>query len=447
MPRESSSYVVKLVAGGLLAMVASAAVAESWPHWRGPRFDGTSRAESLPERWSQDENVAWRLELPGAAASTPVIWGDRIFLTGTEGKKLVAMAVDTGGEILWRREVDQGAYEFKGGMAQFAIETNPASPSPVTDGEHVWTLFGTGALVAFDRDGKQVWQVDLKERYGELSLYFGLSASPFLHDGKLYLQLLNTNDQRVVALDAETGAEVWSIQRPTDARAECLHSYASPLVYGSGKGAYLLIHGADYLTAHDPADGRELWRHGGLNPEDGYNPSLRLVASPVVHDGLLVLPSAKNGPVYGIDPAKARAGGGDITGAEASTRWHLERGTPDVPTPLVQDGLVYLSRENGRLTTVDGASGEVLYAERVHTSTHRGSPLYADGKVYLVGTDGTVSVVEAGREYRLLAKNQIDERIAASLAVADGTLYLRSYEALYAIREPDPATGEAATSR
>lgn len=445
MSKDVSSNVAKLVAGGLLAMVASAAVAENWPHWRGPRFDGTSRAENLPTRWSQEENVAWRLELKGAAASTPVVWGDRIFLTGTEGKKLLAMAIDTSGKVLWRREVDQGAYEFKGGMAQFAIETNPASPSPVTDGKHVWTLFGTGALVAFDHDGKQVWQVDLKERYGELSLYFGLSASPFLHDGRLYLQLLNTNDQRVVALDAATGAEVWSHQRPTDARAECLHSYASPLVFGSGKDAYLLIHGADYLTAHRPADGTEIWRHGGLNPEDGYNPSLRLVASPVVHDGLLVLPSAKNGPVYGIDPAKAR--GGDITGAEASTRWHLERGTPDVPSPLVKDGLVYLSRENGRLTCLDGASGEILYAERVHTSTHRGSPLYADGKVYLVGTDGTVSVVAAGREYRLLAKNQIDERIAASLAVAGDTLYLRSYEALYAIREPAAEPSAASTSR
>ncbi|MEM7588257.1 MAG: PQQ-binding-like beta-propeller repeat protein [Acidobacteriota bacterium] len=419
---------------------AVTATAENWPHWRGPRFDGTSQATGLPSSWDAETNVRWRLELPGHAASTPVVWGERIFLTSTvEGSEdLVVMAVDEAGKPQWRTTVSSGAYDFQGGLAQFAHETNPASPSPVTDGEHIWVMYGNGTLAAVDLDGKVAWKVNLEERYGALSLYFGLSSSPFVDGDKLFLQLLNTNGQWVVALDKKTGKEAWKHERKTDATDECLHSYTSPFTYPAGDQRLLVIHGADYVSAHRLSDGAEQWRHGGLNPKDGYNPSFRLVATPIFTDGLMVVPSAKRGPVYGIDPKGAK---GDVTG---KATWHLERGTPDVPSPVVHDGLVYLSGERGTLTSLDAKTGEKVYDERVHGAPHRGSPVVADGKVFLMSSDGTVSVIKAGKTYELLAQNTFEERMAASPAFLGDTILLRTHKALYAVGEtakPEAAAG------
>ncbi len=411
---------------------ATLSSAENWPHWRGPRFDGTSQATGLPTTWDAKTHVRWRFEMPGDGAATPVVWGDRIFLTSTvdDSTDLVVLAIDPSGKQLWRTTVSQGAYDFQGGLAQFATETNPASPSPVTDGKHLWAMFGNGTLAALDLDGKEVWKVSLEERYGELSLYFGLSSSPFVDGDHLFLQLLNTNGQWVVALDKATGKEVWKHERATDARDECLHAYTSPFTYAAADQRLLVVHGADYVSAHRLSDGVEQWRHGGLNPKDGYNPSFRLVATPIFTEGLLVVPSAKRGPVYGLDPSGAK---GDITAAKKHAIWHLERGTPDVPSPVVHDGLVYLSGERGTLTCLDAKTGDKLYDERVHGAPHRGSPVAADDKIFLTSSDGTVSVIKAAKTYELLAQNSLDERMAASLAISGDTIYLRSHEALYAI--------------
>jgi outer membrane protein assembly factor BamB len=420
----------------LLTLCAPIAAEEGWPHWRGPNFDGTSSAEGLATEWGPEKNVHWRLALPGAAASTPIVWKERIYLTSAvEGEKaLRVLAVDAAGQVVWHRDVSSGSFDFSGPMAQFALETNPASPSPVTDGKRLYTLFGSGHLLALDFEGKELWRRDLEKDYGPFQFYFGLSSSPFAVDGRLYVQILNTHSQLVLALDATSGATLWKHERTTDARQECLHSYASPFVARVGGKPQLVVHGADYTTGHALDGGSELWRHGGLNPEEGYNPTFRLVATPVYTEGLLVVPSAKRGPVYGL---RLEGASGQLTGAEKHTAWALERGTPDVPSPVVVDGLVYLAGEDGRLAVLDATTGETVYAERVHQSTHRASPVAADGKIYLAATDGTVSVVRAGRSYELLAKNELGERLAASPAIAGDTLYLRTYGALYAIAPTD----------
>ena len=246
----------------------------------------------------------------------------------------------------------------------------------------------------------------------------------------------------MVALDGKTGKEVWKHERPTDATDECLHSYTSVLPFTAESGGdVLLVHGADYLSAHSFADGAEIWRYGSLNPKDNYNPMYRLVSTPIAKDGLIVVPTAKRGPVFGLRPGAAK---GKIEDNAPQVAWKLDRGTPDVPSPLIADDLVYLADENGRLTVVDVTNGETLYAERVHQSPHRGSPVLADGKLYLTGTDGTVSVLRPGRKFEVLAKNTIDAgRLAASPAISQGTIYLRSYEALFAIGEAAPASGDA----
>ena len=358
-----------------LALTATSATAENWPHWRGPNFDGTSAETDLPTQWHAGEdgteNIRWHVELPGAAGSSPIVWDDTVYLTSAEadGDGLSVLAIGTDGTMRWQTQVDSGSVTV---FEQFAHETNAAASSPVTDGEHVWALFGTGKLYRLSVDGKIMWTVDLVERYGAPSLYFGYSASPLLLDGRLYIQLLHAEAQLVVALDAATGQEIWKVERPSDSKQESRQSYASVLPYRSGDATQILIHGSDYLTGHDAGTGEELWRFGTLNPEDSYNPMYRFVTSPVVHDDLVVVPTAKRGPVFGLRPGDAR---GNLATDAPSIAWTLERGTPDVPSPVVLGGIVYLSGENGRLTALDLETGEEIYAERAHQSQHRGSPV------------------------------------------------------------------------
>ena len=397
--------------------------ADNWQQWRGPNSDGISQETDIPIQWSQAENVKWRLPLPGEAASTPIIWEDKIFLTSAEGDALVLMCIGTDGKELWKRTLGHGNRSVRGG------EGNSAAPSPVTDGEHVWAFLGTGDLACYDFDGNQVWHTNLADRYGKFNLYFVMSTTPLLDKDRLYFQLIHSNAWVVLALDKMTGREVWMHKRDSDATEECEQAYTSPIIYRDTQREYLVVHGADYVTAHSLEDGSEIWRCGGLNPKERYNYSLRFVASPVATEGLIVVPSAKNGPVLGIDPAAAP---GDITDSNWQ-RWKLRNGTPDVPSPLIHDGLVYLCRENGVLICLDAETGEPLYEERAHRNRHRASPIYVNGYIYLTSRDGVITVVKAGRDFKIVASNSMGEVIAASPAIANGTLYLRTYQALYAI--------------
>ncbi len=407
----------------ILLMFTSALRAEDWPGWRGPRHNGTSTETGLPASWSAGQNLKWRLPLPGPAPSTPIIWKDRIFLTSAAGDDLLLLCISTAGKLLWQRQVSTGNTDIRRG------ESNMAAPSPSTDGRRVWVFFGTGDLACYDFEGREVWKFNVQERYRKFNLYWGMASSPFLDGDRLYLQILTTNQQLVAALDKDTGREIWRHERQTDAYAECLHSYTTPVVYRFDDQAFLLTHGADYIVAHDLSDGHELWRCGGLQGGT-YNPAFRFVATPAVSRGLVVVPSAKNGPILGLNPHNAR---GNITGSKAQYRWRRDKNTPDVPSPVIHDGLVYLCRENGQLLCLDAQTGEEVYYERAYRKRHRGSPVYADGKLYLVGMDGMITVVKAGRRFEILAQNPFHERMAASPAVANGALYFRTYEALYAV--------------
>jgi outer membrane protein assembly factor BamB len=407
----------------LLFFTFTLAIAENWPNWRGPKHDGTSTETGIPQKWSKTETVIWRTSLPGPAASTPIIWGDRIFLTSAEGADLVLICISTDGKILWKQVVGTGNTNVKGD------EANLAAPSPSTDGKYVFAFFGSGDLVCYDFAGKQIWKTNLQKTYGKFDLNFVMSSTPLLHGDRLYLQLIHTGAQLVLALDKSTGKEIWKKERRTDATDECLHSYASPYLYRDEKREFLLIHGADYITAHQLKDGTEIWRAGSFNPKEKYHPNFRFVASPVATMGLIVVPTAKNGPVIGLNPDAQT----DMTNEMRKRFWTLERGTPDVPSPLIAQGIVYLNRENGVLIAVDAKTGNEIYQERVYEHRHRASPLYADGKVYLTARDGTVTVVKAGRQFEILSRNEIGEQISASPAISNGRIYLRSFDALYAI--------------
>jgi outer membrane protein assembly factor BamB len=409
-----------------LVGITARACAENWPQWRGARLDGISHETNLPLKWSKTENVAWRVELPGPGGSTPVIWDDRIYLTTAENEnQMVLMCIGTDGKLLWKHVMADQNQVVRGD------EGNSASPSPATDGKHVWAMMGTGDIACFTADGEQVWAFNLQDRYGKFDIQFGMTSTPVLDGDRLYLQLLHTGGAQVLALDKATGNEVWKVARASDATAECEHSYASPVIYRDDRLELLLTHGCDYVVAHQLTDGQEVWRCGGLNPKGRYNPTLRFVASPLAVPGLIVVPSAKNGPVLGLDPASK----GDISASKEGHYWTREHNTPDVPSPLVVDGLLYLCREDGTLICMDAKTGEEFYTKRTHADRHRASPVYGDGKIYLTARDGTITVVKPGKEFEVLATNVMEESISSSLAISNGRIYVRTFDALYAIEK------------
>lgn len=422
--------VVPVVFGVAIAFgLVSKLSAENWPNWRGPLNNGISTETDLPTSWSTTENVAWRLKLPGSAGATPVVWGDNIFVTSAAGNELILQCIGTDGKQKWSRTVSRGNKDVRGD------EGNSAAPSPSTDGKHVWVMFGNGALACYTVAGEKAWQIDLQERYGKFKIAFGMTSTPVLDGDRLYLQLIHgegnatTREAIVAAVDATTGKGLWVHERDSDAVAECEHSYASPMLYDFGGRKFLLSHGADFVIAHDCETGDEIWRCGNLNVKSNYDRTLRFVASPACADGIIVVPSAKRGPCVALRPD----GKGDISNSRESRLWTREK-TPDVPSPLILDDLVYLCMQDGNLFCLDRKTGEEHYFERTHRQRHRASPVYAGGHIYLTARDGIISVVKVGKEFELVSQNEMGESIAASPAISNGTIYLRSFDALWAIR-------------
>ena len=432
----------RLSCAGLLCSAAFAATparAEHWPQWRGPRGDGISVEKGIPPRWSKSENVSWRTPLPGKAGATPCVWKDRIYLTSNEGDDLVLLCIAADdGRILWKKKVCSGNKDARSG------EGNSASPSPATDGEHVWVFFGTGILACYSTAGDEIWKFDVADRFGAIDIQFGMTSTPVLDGDAIYLQLIHgamklddqTRTGKVVRLDKKTGRTVWAVDRITDAQFECKHSYASPFMYRDNAREFLVVHGADCITGHALADGKELWRFGGLNGPSDTNPkthdkTFRFVASPGCVPGTIIVPTCKGGPTVALRVSDDLVG--DCSAKKSVIRW-INPITPDVSIPVVADGLVYMLHKDGRLQCVDLETGADVYYERTHTGQHRTSPLLLDGRLYFGSNDGWVSVVRAGRKFELLDTIDLGEAVTASLFTADGTLFVRSYDALYAIR-------------
>lgn len=425
----------------LLVSLTSSLPADTWPQWRGKQGDGVSTEKNLPTKWSATENIKWRCELPGQAGATPVVWNDRIFLTSAEGDDLVLICIQSSnGKKLWQKKVCSGNQDARAG------EGNSASPSPSTDGKHVWCFFGTGILACFTVDGDEVWKIDVNDQFGKLDIQFGMTSTPLLEGEALYLQLIHgpmkfddsTRIGKVIKLDKKTGKTLWAIDRITQAAFECKHSYASPFLYRDGKREFLVVHGADCITGHALQDGKELWRFGQLNgptklnPKDN-DPTFRFVASPLVIPGMIIVPTAKEGPVVALKVNDAMTG--DCSTNPDVIAWTSPR-TPDVSIPLLVDGLVYMLHKDGRLQCLDAETGKELYFARTYTGQHRSSPVYAAGHIYFQSSDGHCTVVKPGPNLEIVATNTLDEPITASAVVADGVLYIRSYKALYAIANP-----------
>lgn len=426
----------------LLCVSTSIVCAENWPQWRGPHGNGISTEQGIATTWSRTDNVAWRLPLPGPGGATPVVWGDHIFVTTTvgegDGADLVLICASTDGKELWQKKVGSGNKNAR------VVEGNSASPSPSTDGQHVWCFFGTGVLACYDFSGKEIWKFDVQDRYGRFDIQFGMTSTPVLDGNALYLQLIHGTwggDYRVgkvIKLNKRNGAELWAVDRPTNAEDECKHSYASPILYDDGQHRFLLTHGGDCTAAFSLETGREVGRLSQLNGpsplnKGQYDNTFRFIATPSGGDGLIVIPTAKGGPLVAVnvrDDIK-----GDVNQHPDAIRWTY-RQTPDVSIPLILDGLVYCLMKNGQVFVLDADDGRELNLKRIHAAEHRASPVYADGHIYLCARDGVCTVLKAGPDLEVVAENSVgDEPITASPVISNGTLYLRSFDALYAIRK------------
>ena len=414
-----------LISSLLIMAAVAVASAANWPQWRGPAGDGISSETDLPTHWSATENIAWKLPLSGSGGSTPAVWGDRIFVTFQDGADVALLCVDTQGKELWRQKVGPGA----GKTGPRRDEGNGASASPSTDGQHVYAFTGDGDLACFDMNGHEVWKCNVQDRYGKFQMQWGFHSTPLLYGDRLYLQLFHSGAHLLVALDKTNGKEIWKVKRNSDGRAENEQSYASLTLWHKGADAYLIAHGDDYATAHRLSDGSEIWRVGGLNPKDHYRGDLRFVASPLAAPDLIVVPSAKNGPVVAVKPDAK----GMVAVGGPYEQWRLPHGTPDVPSPLLYDGLVYLCKEDGRLICMDAKTGEEKYNQRLHPSRYRASPVEAGGNIYLTARDGVITVVKAGPKFEQVAVNTLPDQFAGSPAASGGRIYLHGFAALYAI--------------
>lgn len=395
--------------------------AEHWPQWRGPSLNGVSSETNLPLRWSKTENVTWKLALPAWSGSTPIVWGDRIFLSVGDRSDLFLWGIDrTSGAAIWKRPLGPGNVRMN--------KQNMSSPSPVTDGKRVWVMTGTGILKGFDVDGKELWSRDIQSDYGRFGLGWGYASSPLLHGDSLYVQVLHgmrTDDPSyLLRIDTATGKTLWRVERPTAARFESPDAYTTPALLRYGSTLEVVVTGGDVVTGHDLASGKELWRVNGLNPYNEGN--YRIVASPIVFGEMLFTPSRER-PMLAL-----KAGGrGNIT--KSHVVWSFDSG-PDVPTPVTDGTYMYIVRDNGVMWCLDAKTGREVYSrQRLRPATYSASPVLADGKIYATSEDGLTSVVRAGPKFEVLAENDLDDYTLSSPAVSEGQVFIRTNGFLYAI--------------
>jgi outer membrane protein assembly factor BamB len=405
----------------LVAVLQIVSSAENWPQWRGPSLNGITAEKNVPLHWSKTENITWRLSLPAFSASTPIVWGDRIFLNVADGSDLYLWAVDRNrGTAVWKRRL--------GGGDMHARKQNMSSPSPATDGKNVWVMTGTGILKGFDFQGNEIWTRDIPKDYGRFGMQYEYGGSPLLFEDSLYIEVLQgwkTSDPSyVLRINKANGGTIWRVVRSTPARLESRDAYTTPALLRDGSHVDIVVAGADVVTGYDPSTGAERWRASGLNPSnDG---SHRVVASPVVYGDMIYVPSRQR-PLLAV-----KAGGhGDVT--RSNVLWAFDNG-PDVPTPVTDGTYLYIVNDRGIMWCLDAKTGHEVYGrKRLRPGTYTGSMVLADDRLYVTNEDGLTSVLKTGPAFELVAENDLDDYVLSSPAISDGQMFIRTQKFLYCI--------------
>ncbi len=406
----------------LILLATSTLLAENWPSWRGPSADGISKETALPLNWSPTNNVTWKLDMPSRTGSTPIIWGEYIFLNVADGDNLEFWALDRNdGKLRWKKPFGTGNFKIN--------KHNMSTPSPVTDGKTVWAMTGTGIVKSFDFTGKELWSRDIQKDYGKFGLNWGYGSSPLLYKGALYVQVLHgmkTSDPSyLLKIDSKTGKTLFRQERWTDAKVEAPDAYTTPQLLEYGKNVVeIVISGGDYVTGHDPENLKELWRAKVLNPTNfAMN---RIIASAVVKDGIIYACSR-------VKPMVAlKAGGrGDITATHVL--WETQNG-PDVPTPVTDGKYLYVINDRGIVFCFDAKTGKEIYSgQRISKAIYSASPVLADGKIYITSEEGVTTVIKAGPQFEVLAENKLEDYTLSSPAFSEGQLFQRTAGHLYCI--------------
>ncbi len=436
-------HALALIAAGLITSIAPSAHADhDWMQWRGPNFDGSSEAVNLPETLDKDK-AAWVTQIPGIGNGSPVVAGDRVFVScvDPQSAKLLGVCISRAdGHILWQKEIGTGFTKND--------RNNAASPSAVTDGKIVYFYFSTGDLAAFDMAGNPVWERNLQKDYGTFNVLWIYSSSPLLYKGKLYVQVIHRNvpavgiaggaggvDSYLLALDPTSGRELWKVNRPSDAVGESRESYATPVPFEHDGRTEIVLVGGDCVTCHDAETGKELWRAGGWNPQKiGH---WRLVPSVTVDavDGLVFACAPKNGPVMAIKDG----GSGDVTATGFAWKSTPKATgiTSDVCVPLYYKGNLYLlNGDKKMLYCLDPKTGEQKWAGEIGgKNVFRASPTGADGKIYLMNEAGEAWVVSAD-PFKILSHTFLEGKPSrGSIAVTDGMVVIRSSDKLFGFKK------------
>jgi len=419
---------------------AGAATEGAWPQWRGPSGQGTSNEKNLPEQWSANVNIKWKASIPGRGHSSPIVWGNRIFLTTAiegevvPGAKAVkhmdgdkefihpdsvgadhkhqfkVVCIDRGtGKIVWSQTAFEGTpFDDRHRKSSFASST------PTTDGNFVYAFFGSEGLYAYDMNGKLAWKADL----GKLATFgMGTGTSPVLYQNLVIIQCDEENGTAsfVIGIDKKSGKEVWRTPRKVQA------SWSTPLLVQTAKRAELITSGNEFVISYDPKTGKELWRHKGVDSN--------AIPSPVANDNLVFISA---GFPAKIAMAITLGGNGDLSDTVV---WKYAKGTAYVPSPILYGDYLYLTSDRGVLTCIDAKTGEVKYeGGRVPIpASFTASPVAFDGKILLTSEDGDTFVVKAGPKHEILGTNSVGEPVYASPAVADGNIFIRGERNLYCI--------------
>ena len=411
----------------VVVVMAATAMAENWPAWRGADGTGISTEEGLPVEWSGTTNIRWKIPLAEPCNSTPIVWGDQIFLTQgfDKGKRRALIALNRkSGETEWQQEVTCDVEETS------HAQNPPCSASAVTDGKVVYANFASGGILACTLAGKRLWQRDL----GPVLSRWGNGGSPILH-GKLVIVFHGPGTPSILyGLDRETGKTVWTSAEAA-INSPVFGSWSTPVVVRADDHDELVmplpgeqINGPGFFKGYDPANGKTLWQIDGLGNE--------VYAMPILGDGgrVIVGVSGHSGPTLAI-----RAGGsGNVT--ETHRLWRTESKNPQrVSSGIIHDGHLFLADATGILQCLKAETGESVFQERLGGNLW-GSILLADGKLYVSNLEGDTYVVRAAPKFELLAKNSVGEPTYAALAPAHGELFLRTHQHLFCISDISAGT-------
>jgi outer membrane protein assembly factor BamB len=384
--------------------------ADNWPGWRGPTGDGVSAETGLPVQWSKERGIRWKVPLHGAGVSAPVVWGERVFLTASTGRRNDELHVTchhrADGRLLWHTRL------FGTAPTDLYPPGGMAVPTPAADARHVYVLFGTGDLACLDHAGKPVWIRSPAQEYGPFRNRWGMGASPVLVGDLLVVQVDHWSQSYLLGVDAATGANRWKTDRSAGV------NWSTPLPVQVRDKVQLVVTGTGRAQGYDAATGRELWSAGGLD--------FQCIPTPVAYAGLALLTSGVGSRALRLDGAS-----GPLDNSHVA--WVSKRATAYVPSALAYQGRLYVPGDQGFATCLDAVTGKQLWKERLGEQYHA-SPVAGDGKIYFPSKEGVVRVIRAGPTFELLAANDLGETVVAAPAIAHGALFVRGERHLFCIQ-------------